>query len=723
MGGQNLHNTRDQPGETRIGPQNAATLGPKWVFTTGGDVSATPAVGGGAVYIPDWGGNFYKIDAHTGTLLWSHRISDYDGIPSAVARTSPAVSGTVVYIGDQHGAHLMAVDATTGNLIWMTQLDAHPDAMITASPVVSGHAVYVGVSSSEEAAATTPGYVCCTFRGSVVALDAATGHTLWKTYTVPPNNGQAGGYSGAAMWSSTPVVDAARNALYITTGNNYSVPISVSTCLTNGGTSCYSPDDHFDSVMALNLTTGAVKWAKAVQPSDTENFACVVGPSSNCPPPAGPDFDFGAGPNLYTVTVGGQPHTILGAGQKSGIYWALDPDTGQILWSTQVGPGGRLGGIEWGTATDGQRVYVAISNTSAKPYTLVPSGQTIKAGSWSALDAATGQILWQTADPLGAFDPGPVTVANGVAYAGSMDKLGHVYALDAATGTILWSFATGGGVNGGPAVVDGVVYWGSGYSKWSEYGVGSGNHQLYAFTTGTARLIAAPTSGSVQQTVALTGTAFTPGEQVALYWDGINTPPLTAITATANGSLAAQITVPQAVSGTHTIVAQGQTSKALGFAAFQVKPRTIVQPAAGVAGAAESITGYGFGATEAITSYWLPGGRPVGGTTTNSAGTFSGSAGIAFTVPVSPAATYTIVTVGQASRAVTTNTFKMLPSSSLTLHRGAAGPSGTVDGLGYGRGEIGRPSPAHRPQHRQGSHREEVAGRADTNWAVYRSYR
>jgi polyvinyl alcohol dehydrogenase (cytochrome) len=151
---------------------------------------------------------------------------------------------------------------------------------------------------------------------------------------------------------------------------------------------------------------------------------------------------------MFTITTGGGTKTIVGAGQKSGIYAAFDPDNdGALLWATQVGPGGRLGGIEWGSATDGVRVYVAISNIELQPYTLQPSGQLALAGSWSALNPATGQILWQTADPtlVGGFDLAPMTVGNGVVFGASMSAVPivsrNMFALDAATGAIRWRFA------------------------------------------------------------------------------------------------------------------------------------------------------------------------------------------------------------------------------------------------------------------------------------------
>jgi polyvinyl alcohol dehydrogenase (cytochrome) len=314
----------------------------------------------------------------------------------------------------------------------------------------------------------------------VLALDLETGAILWKTYTVPA------GYAGGSVWGSTPVVDVKRHSLYLATGNNYAVPPEVAACISAAGSdpvaanACLAPDDYLDAIVALDLRTGAIKWGHRLQGVDVWTVACVF---LSCPVATSPDYDFGAGPNLFTVDRGRQKRELLGAGQKSGMYWALDPDTGKIVWATSVGPGSKLGGVEWGTASDGQRIYAAISNFDRQSYTLRPSGQTITWGAFSALDAATGQILWQTADPLGSFPLGPVTVANGVVYAESLAAQGPLYAFSAATGRLLWSFHSTGSAMGGAAVVNGTVYWGAGYPT-GRIGVPdfvSGNHQLFAF--------------------------------------------------------------------------------------------------------------------------------------------------------------------------------------------------------------------------------------------------
>jgi FOG: WD40-like repeat len=488
IAGQNLGNTWNQPAEHKINPANVGNLTPKWVFTTGGDVSAAPTVGNDAVYFPDWGGNLFAVKKNSGRLIWSHKISDYNGVAGSVSRVSPAVDGDQLIIGDiqsptqaHDGANMISVDRKTGSLRWITHVESHPAAIITGSPVVFDGIVYVGVSSIEENLARNPAFPCCSFRGSVVALDAKTGAILWKTFDMPDNGGQPGGYSGGAVWQP-PAIDPKRGTLFIGTGNNYTVPADVEACQNATPTAnCAAPDDFFDTALALDLKTGQIKWATKLQGLDTWTLACKLpgaGTNPNCPVPESPDFDLGgSGPNLIG--------DIVGFGQKSGIYWALNPDNGNIIWSTPVGPGtgNTLGGIEWGTATDGQRIYVAIANAGHAPYTLAPSGQQITWGAWSALDVGTGKILWQTADPtVGALDEGSVSVANGVMYAGSY--AGQMYALDAATGNILWSFESGGSVLDGPSIVNGTVYWGSGYRKIAP---GIGNNKVFAFSLGGAK--------------------------------------------------------------------------------------------------------------------------------------------------------------------------------------------------------------------------------------------
>ncbi len=482
MFGQNVQNTA----AADEGPLNVARLAPKWTFATGGDVSARAAVVKGVAYFPDWGGNLWAVDTRHGAKVWGHQLSDYfAGSPagSVHSRTSPAVVDGVVYVGTQEGAWQLAIDAATGALRWKTQLRSpavDPYAIITTSPTVQGRVLYTGVASLQEGVFGDPNFHYDA-RGSVVAMNVADGSVKWETFTVPP------GWSGGGVWGGNLVVDTKRGQLYASTGDNYAVPTDPAylACIAGGGTkaSCASPDNHVDSVLALDLSTGALRWAykavtwhqdylsdgggfPALDGSDDWNVSCIFGfapGTGGCPEGAGPDYDFASAPNLVTYrTARGGTRTLVGVGQKSGIYYALDPDTGALAWQTQVGPGSTLGGMEWGSASDGERIYVAITNLNALP---TPVGS---AGFWAALDPATGAILWRTADPSGSLDLGPLTVAHGVVFAPSMAGLSPtqptMLALDGSTGKVLWQYPAGYSVVAGASVVDGVVYWGSGYA-------------------------------------------------------------------------------------------------------------------------------------------------------------------------------------------------------------------------------------------------------------------
>lgn len=520
MGGQNLSNERNQS-DTKISRQNVDGLKPKWVFKTGGDVSATPAVANGIVYFPDLAGDFYAVDAATGTQVWQSKVSDWTGVSGDFARNDPLIHGDMVILGDQAGtiatwdgekingagARIIAVNARTGKLVWVSRVDEFPTAMVTSSPVVHDGVLYVGIASNEEGLVATQGVPCCVSRGSVVALDVQTGRKIWQSYMVPDNNGKMGGYSGGAVWSSTPVIDPKRNSIYIGVGNNYSVPKHVEECHKKNPNNrfCADASDHTDSVVALDLASGNFKWTVRAQDYDAWNVNCVKStpagavPGPNCPVPTGMDFDFGgSGPNLFSVQDDhGQRRDVLGVGEKSGVYWALDPEDGSLIWHTQVGPGSTLGGIEWGTATDGQHIYVPIANRNGLTYTLQPSGIQVNSGSWAALDPVDGKFLWQTGTPgqcsaeasgvtQGCMGLGPTSVAGGVVFAGSMDvdpTNPTMFALDSDTGKILWSFAAGSSVIAGPAIVGDSLYWGSGYAHLGA-AVGTPNTKLFAFSVG-----------------------------------------------------------------------------------------------------------------------------------------------------------------------------------------------------------------------------------------------
>ena len=523
--GGDLNNTANASTENKISVNNVSKLAVNCIFDTVGDISATPAVVEGNVYVTDWGtgeagGYIYKIDAASGTLIWKHQISEYTGNPASVSRNTPAVQGDIVVFGDQAPpATVIAVDKQNGNLLWKTVIDNHFLSSVTQSPIIFQNKVFVGTASrlEEGYSRSHPGYIR-TFRGSIASLNLQTGKLIAQTFMSPSpspsiNTEQ---YTGTSVWGNTAVVDTKRNSLYIGTGDNYSIPT---------GIQYLDPNDFVDSIVALDLDTLQVKWAKrfgfGAGSTDTWSIGCPPGQSSGqvpsyCYLPVSYDWDFAGGPNLYTVKSGGKPVDILGAGQKSGWYRALNPDDGTVLWSVPVGPGGTLGGMEWGTATDGSQVYVAIANNGHKNYgpgdgtqytdpfappggyPLYQKSTSFNGGAWAALDARTGKINWEVPVPginsksgLAALGFSAVTVANGVMFASS--TAGEMVALDGSSGKMLWTYTVEGLPNpsGGsygatnasaPAVVGGAVYWGAGYARFSGFLGRSAKHHLYSFS-------------------------------------------------------------------------------------------------------------------------------------------------------------------------------------------------------------------------------------------------
>ena len=492
MIGHDIANTRNQPFERRISRRNVDRLSPRWTFTTAGDVSATPAVGNEtdkergrghrrlALYFPDWGGVLWKLDAETGKVLWSRDISEYNGIEDSISRTSPALAHGLVLVADLNG-NMMGIDAATGDLRWLTELDPNPNTIVTTSPVVHGNTLFIATSSSGG------GDARLIFRGSMIALDIRTGRIIWQTFVLPDNGGVPGGFAGGAF-VNPPAIDVRNGLVFGAAGQLYAQPASVTACLAAapGGwsESCFPANAYFNSVIAFDLRTGTPRWSFRGAGPQARLLGCGPTPPAWCPPWENNfnTWDFaGSGVNVFPARIGRQWRMIAGIGQKSGVYWALDAATGELVWSRLVGHGDDPGGIQWGTAFDGRYIYAAIGHVSnLTPYTS-PSGEIITGGSWAALHPSTGRIVWQTADPQGAADLGALTVANGVLYAGSMAHTGdQMYALDTSNGDILWKFPAGGSVVAGPAVVDGTVYWGSGYARTG----GVGNNQFYAFSIG-----------------------------------------------------------------------------------------------------------------------------------------------------------------------------------------------------------------------------------------------
>jgi polyvinyl alcohol dehydrogenase (cytochrome) len=453
----------------------------KWAFNLGAVIMARaePAVIGNRVFVPTLTGAVYALDRDTGCTQWGFKADT--GIRSAV--TEADLDGTrALYFGDG-GSNVYALNAATGVLIWKVHPVDHFATVATAAPQVYKGVLYQSFASFEEALGAVPNFQCCTFRGSVVALDAATGKKLWQTFTIaeaakPTGKNAAGkqqfGPSGAGVWS-TPTIDEQLGVLYVATGDNYSDPATNSS----------------DAILAMDLKSGKLLWSKQLTANDTYNNGCDTPLRMNCPEKGGPDFDFGQPPILVRLGAGKRALVI---GQKSGMVHAVDPDQdGKLLWQTRAGAGGPLGGSQWGSAADAQQVYVAISDIGlggvADPK--APGGFRFildpkKGGGLYALDLATGTIAWSTKpDPCaeGRTDCSPaqsgaVTAIPGVVFSGSAD--GHLRAYAAGTGKVLWDVDTarefqtvngapahGGSMDaGGPVVVNGMLFVHSGYGQW-----------------------------------------------------------------------------------------------------------------------------------------------------------------------------------------------------------------------------------------------------------------
>ncbi len=486
---------------TQINPRTTSRLALKWSFSTVGDVSATPTVEAGGLYVPDYAGWLYKLDPDTGAQIWAHALIEYLG-NNAYSRNSPAIGamGEIVlgiqtsFTGDINpGARVIAVDRTTGLLRWRTTVDTTPYSYVTTSPVIYNKKVYLGVASSEEVlVGKTPGFNV-TFRGSVVALDEATGAIAWKTYTVPD------GYTGGSVWGSSPAVWRPGRALLVGTGNNVSLPALATTCLAtaeptvDARLACLDPTDYVDSLLSLDLATGRINWSRRFD-IDTWNSGCSSGTEPVCPTPAGADADFAQAPGVMFLNNfvgvpddrGGTSQSyLLSSGQKNGFYRGLNPYNGGLFWSTFLG----RGEIMWGSAIDTDdrnAAYVALSNKAH--WLNVLAGQkgvpvSWSAGAWASVALSSGRINWQVptvgadlvSPTFGGAAPGPVTFTNRVVFGGSTS--GYFVGLDAKTGRTLWTFNAGGSVIGGPAVYNETLYWGAGATRSSPGAV----HMVYAF--------------------------------------------------------------------------------------------------------------------------------------------------------------------------------------------------------------------------------------------------
>jgi polyvinyl alcohol dehydrogenase (cytochrome) len=470
--GIDLGNTRSIPADVAgLSRADVPRLEVDWVrrYPNALRARSQPGFAGGAVFEGSHDGTVYALDEQTGCVRWTFRAP-------AEVRTGIVVGpgkAPVLYFGTLIG-DVFALDAHSGKLLWRSRPDPHPNATITATPTLYDGRLYVAVSSLEVLAAEDPKYSCCSFRGSVVAYDARSGERLWQTHSIPappsPQKPNARGVmqfgpSGAPVWG-TPSIDVKRRRLYIGTGENYSAPAN----------------DRSDAIIAMDLATGKIAWVYQALKGDVWNGACrATGSGPNCPEENGPDADFGAATILATTSDG---RDLVVAGQKSGTVYAMDPDTGTLVWKTQASRGGGGGGIRFGMAVSGDRVFVPAGDSessvagAARFYT-----GPARPGLY-ALDLRTGAPLWSAPSedvcagrPL--CHPGitnAIIATPDMVLTAGMD--GWLRIVDAANGKLLWKFdaarsfpalnggiATGGSFSGGagPVVYHGRIYLNSGY--------------------------------------------------------------------------------------------------------------------------------------------------------------------------------------------------------------------------------------------------------------------
>ncbi len=480
--GNGTSNKRFQTAErANLSAQDVGNLELKWAFAFPGETIAEsqPSVVDGRLFVGSRSGGVYALDPKTGCSHW--RFDADAPVKNSVVIGTVEIAGTgrtLAFFGDLTGT-AYAVDAVDGTLIWRRKVDDFPAARLMGSFILKDNQLFVPITATESTLVAATDAVCCVFRGSVVALDPATGAETWRRYTIaeePTKTGQNAmgnptfGPSGATIWSA-PTYDPVLDVIYVGTSENASNPAT----------------DTSDAILAIDAKTSEIKWTYQGLAGDAWNMSCGTPDKTNCPnAPAGLDYDMGSSPSLTTLANGKR---VLIAAQKSGVVHALDPDAGgKLLWQRKVAKGGILGGIEWGPANDGRRLYVAIGDIRWNTDDLLDPKLALDAnigGGVVALDLNDGSIVWEAP----AIDCGErpqcspaqtaaVTAVPGVVFAGGMS--GHLRAFDADSGEVIWSYDTvrefetvngakgrGGALDAsGPMVVDGWVYVVSGYSKW-----------------------------------------------------------------------------------------------------------------------------------------------------------------------------------------------------------------------------------------------------------------
>jgi polyvinyl alcohol dehydrogenase (cytochrome) len=481
--GRDVENSRYQP-EPAIRATDVARLRFKWAFGYGvqaptagaapapsapaasATVDAQPTVVDGRLFVTSPAGRVSALDAATGCTYWSFDADAGVRTATVVGELQPARKPTSVkksrvkkkdahidveippsalFFGDDSGA-VYALDARTGRLLWKTQADAHPLARIAGSPTLYKSVLYVPVAAGEAHAAANPSYPCCTFRGSVAAINIVTGQILWRTFMTaeqpkPYKTSEAGTqlYQPAGMAiSAAPAIDADHEMLYVAVGRSFGD----------------LPQATANAIVALNLADGKIAWTKQLPKADAAG-------------------EFDGAPVLRSLSLSRE---VLVAAPKSADAYGLDPSRGgEILWRSKLEIAG-AGAVQWGPAADHRSVYLA--------YARAADGAAAPSGGLVALDIATGRLRWSAPSPQPPCGSGmsdcahlpsqAVTVIPGIAFLGSLD--GHLRAYSTIDGKVLWdvdtarSYETANAVSakggplerGGAVVAAGMVFVNSG---------------------------------------------------------------------------------------------------------------------------------------------------------------------------------------------------------------------------------------------------------------------
>jgi polyvinyl alcohol dehydrogenase (cytochrome) len=403
---------------------------------------AQPAIVGNTLFLPIADASrMFAIDiAGPPCVKWVYQ-NEVPLRTSAAYGELPGSHRKVVVFGDL-GANIHMVDATNGKRVWMQPVGLYPLSITTGTPVLHGDRVYVPISQYEISLGANDNHECCKTHGAVTALDARTGAKIWTAHTMeearPIRDRGDGrmiwGPSGAPIWNS-PVIDEKRGVLYVGTGEATSEPAASTT----------------DAILAIDLKDGSIRWHFQATQNDIFLTGCARNPQAlNCPKSTVfRDVDFGASIILGRRSDGSD---ILLAGQKAGTLWALDPDRkGKVIWRQDFGEGSPLGGIHWGIASDGERVFAPIN----RPYGLVDKPAGAQKPGMHAVKVDSGEVLWTfTAEPdcsgerqtlvkncgtnIG-LSAAPALIDDALV-AGSLDGILRVF--DAKTGEVLFRFDT-----------------------------------------------------------------------------------------------------------------------------------------------------------------------------------------------------------------------------------------------------------------------------------------